>query len=264
MQWSNNSLLKSVEIDKSTAPKSIVTQLPVTPLKKEGIVANKKRSKIVNEKLHKEQVIIESMKEEILGQANQTAETLVEEARVQAELLKQNAMQEIEELKKIAEEKGYQDGQQVGHLQGLDQARIEVEEIFQQARASYGEAIQTSEAYLKEKRHEIVRSSIEIAQALIQTQFEMDKKTILAIVEPILLKMEKPEQLIIIRANPSHYDVLSEKMEQKKQEIPTLRYLVLKNAAKGIQDFSVESDEMLATFELEEELDRFLNQLLKE
>lgn len=270
MQWSNNSLLKGSVVGKSTTAKSIVTTRPVIPVKKEPEpTVNKNKSQI--QQLSKEQKQlqkVEEMKATILQEANAEAERIKQTALTEAAQLKQNAESEAELLRTEAQQtglaEGYDQGYQQGHNEGTQAAKQESEELFAQAKHSLQEAIESSKVYVQEKRQEIVQLSVEMAQELIQTKLELDKATILQIVEPILIKLEKPDQLLVIRANERYYDLLVEKMEAKKQEMPFLRFLVLKDALMGPYDLSVESDEALATFELEKELQRFLKQLTKD
>lgn len=124
--------------------------------------------------------------------------------------------------------------------------------------------MEMKKVYLQEKQQELLQFSVQMAQELIRTQLDFDDATILNIIEPILLKLEKPEQLLVVRANEKYHDLLVEKMETKKQEMPSMRYLVLKDATMDPYNLTVESEEALATFDLEEELHRFLQQLAKD
>jgi flagellar biosynthesis/type III secretory pathway protein FliH len=266
MQWSNNSLLKGSAIDKSTTAKSIVTTRPIIPEKKEpefNLTKNKTRAQQLSKEQRQLQQL-EEMKAKILQEAHEEAKRIKQTALLEAAQIEQEAENVQIQAHQLGLAEGHEQGFQQGHEEGMKKVQEEAEHLFIQAKESLQEAIESSAIYVQEKRQEIIQLSVEMTQELIQTKLEIDNETILKIVEPILIKLEKPDQLIVIRANARYYDLLIEKMESRKQEIPFLRFLVLKDELMGPYYVSVESDEALVTFELEKELKRFLKQLIKE
>ncbi|KAF1302009.1 hypothetical protein IV487_10460 [Enterococcus saccharolyticus] len=279
MPWSNKSLVKGAEVGKSNSSKSIVTKLPTLPVKKVATSTQEnqlKQKTVVKEpeqaqsltKEQKQAQKLEAMKTTVLQQAQEEAAKIIETAREQATIIQAQAQEEAQTVKTIAQQQGLEEGQQsgyqVGYQEGITQAKVESEELLKQATASLQEAMASAETYVKEKQQELIQFSIEMAEALIQAQFDFDEKTILAIVNPILLKLEKADQLITVRANGRYHELLQRRMEQLKQEIPSLRYVVLNDASMGAYELSVESDETLAIFHLEDELRKFLQQISKD
>ena len=53
-------------------------------------------------------------------------------------------------------------------------------------------------------------------------------------------------------------------MEEKKSELPHFRYVILKQTEYSPYQVELESDSMLLTFDLQEELQQFLDQLKKD
>ncbi|MGX7195980.1 FliH/SctL family protein [Enterococcus olivae] len=260
MQWSNSSLLKESNVGKSSTAKSIVTKLPIAPVKKEKKIQIDERNSVrgLQEqqrlKIENEWQKIEKQKQQLLQEAQEEA------TRIKAEAHERG----LQEGQQQGHQEGYQKGYSEGHAFGTEKASEETENILIQAKDSLREAMEMKKVYLQEKQQELLQFSVQMAQELIRTQLDFDDATILNIIEPILLKLEKPEQLLVVRANEKYHDLLVEKMETKKQEMPSMRYLVLKDATMDPYNLTVESEEALATFDLEEELHRFLQQLAKD
>lgn len=279
MPWSNKSLVKGTEVGKSNSSKSIVTKLPSLPVKKVAVSTQANQLKQQPEakgqqqghqltKEQKQEQKLEAMKATVLQQAQEEAAKIIQAAQEQATIIQAQAQEEAKTVKTIAQQQGLEEGQQsgyeAGYQEGITQAKMASEELLQQATASLQEAMVSAETYVKDKQQELIQFSVDMAQALIQAQFDFDEETILAIVNPILLKLEKADQLITIRANGCYHELLQKRMEQLKQEIPSLRYVVLNDASMGAYELSVESDETLAIFHLEDELRNFLQQISKD
>lgn len=277
MQWLSSSVLKEAAVEKSATTKSIVTKLPPKPIKKIATPSpiqeiNKKINDPNSTKIENAWREIEIQKAKILEKAQMEAEEQLKTAREKANQIQLQAQEEAQQLREetyqqaleSGQQQGYQAGYDQGYQVGMDQAKTAAENIFVQAQSSLEEALEMREEYIREKQQEIIQLSVEMAQALIQTQFDFDENTIVNILEPILLKLEKPDQLIVIRANEKYYSLLLEKMDEKKRDFPSTRYLVLKDTMMEPYNLTVESDEALITFDLETELKKFLKQLAKD
>lgn len=158
------------------------------------------------------------MKAKILQEAHEEAEKIKQAALLEAAQIEQEAENVQIQAHQLGLAEGHEQGFQQGHEEGMQKVQEEAEHLFIQAKESLQEAIESSAIYVQEKRQEIIQLSVEMTQELIQTKLEIDNETILKIVEPILIKLEKPDQLIVIRANARYYDLLVEKWNPENKK----------------------------------------------
>ena len=274
MQWLSNSLLKDVQINNTQETVSIETILPVIPatvpefapeqlpeVKEEKIdieqiraieekAARAREAVRIAEELEK----IERLKEEVLTKAQEEADQLVATAQGESDQIKEAAYQE-------AFENGEKAGQESGYQAGMEQSVIMARDILQTAQENAYNYLHESQKYVQEKKSEWTDAIVEMAEALIKKEFELDEETILSVLEPLWMEIEQPDQLLTVRTNPQHAKVIQEKLEEKKSEILNFRYVVLKELDYSPYQVEVESDEKLLIFNLKKELEQFLNQI---
>lgn len=279
MQWLNKNIIKDIQVDGAKNATSIITAMPVIPVvsevaskmpdfensekKQQYLQAQEAKRRLKQEHSEREARMqaeiekLQQLKNHMLNEAQTQAAAIKEEAQQESQLLKETAYQE-------AYAKGEKEGYETGFQQGMTQAQEEGRSILALAQSNMEALLQASQQYVIDKKEAWTKKSIEMAQALIQKQFELDETTILAVLEPMWLAIEQPDQLLIIRTHPQHFAVLNEEMKTRKAEMPNFRYVILKEQHYTPYQVEVESDEMLLTFDLEEELQRFLEQLKKD
>lgn len=269
MQWLNNSVLKDVQIDAGQSATSIVTTLPIFPkimINKECSAENgtkettKTEAKIAATITRERQLIAEER-----AQLQQEKETILAQAQAAAEELRQATAAECQQLKETTYQEAYQSGQQAGQKDGYQagwqEAQVAATQMIAQAKENVETLLIDSQTFIASKKSEWTSASVQMAEALIKKQFEMDQTTILNVLEPIWLEIERPDQLLVVRAHPVHAEVLTSKLEEKKKEMPNFRFSVLKETKFSPCQVEIESDEVLMTFDLQEELQLFLTKL---
>lgn len=272
MPWSNNSILKAVQMNEENRSTSIVTILPVatttkrasTPLpdeelshkqrqEKAKLVAKEKETARITAEIEK----MNHLKEKMIAGAKEESERLIQVAQAESEKIRETAYQE-------AFEQGEKVGTKTGYQTGMEHAAVIARDLIQNAQENAETFLEESQQYVQDKKEEWTAYSLLMAEALIKKQFELDETTILSVLEPLWLEIEQPDQLLIIRTHPQHVSILKEKMEEKKNEMLHFRYVILKEKDYSLYQVELESDAMLLTFDLKEELEKFLNQLKKD
>lgn len=279
MQWLNKNVIKDVQMKDAQNKTSIITVMPVIPVVSPKVSGTPNfecseknqeflEKQAANRHLEQQQIEWDARMQEEIKKLNQLKNQMLESAQKQAEQLIEEARQTCEELKEAAYQesyaKGQREGYEAGFTQGINQAQEEGREILTLAQSNAEEFFQMSQQFIADKKEEWIDNSVKMAQALIQKQFEIDETTILSVLEPIWLEIEKPDQLLTIRTHPQHFSILNEKMASRKTEIPNFRYVILKESSYALYQVEVESDEMLLTFDLAEELQNFLAYLKKD
>lgn len=272
MQWLNNSVLKGVQMNEANQSTSIVTILPVVattkiasaPLPNEELSLKKRQKQAELAAKEKEAVRIAAelekinhLREKILTGAKEEAERILQAAQVESQQMRETAYQE-------AFESGEKAGTEVGYQTGMEHAAVIARDLIQNAQENVEQLLAESQQYVQDKKEEWTKYSLLMAEALIKKQFELDEQTILSVLEPLWLEIEQPDQLLVIRTHPQHVAILKEKMEEKKKELMHFRYVILKEKDYSLYQVELESDAMLLTFDLQEELEQFLNQLKKD
>ncbi|KRL02113.1 FliH/SctL family protein [Liquorilactobacillus capillatus] len=239
MQLSSNNLLKQTNISKNKKTKAIVTkaEIPKPHIKKKKVEDTGGDTAAVLSDSQKKSM--EIIKQQILGSAQKEASQIKEVAY------------------KAGQEKGYQDGYEAGMLEGQKAAQA----LTEQAQANLTETIASTKDYLAAEQKKIISFAVEMAEVLVKHELDEKPEELMPLLEPILFKLEKPDQVITIHAHPRYHEVLVKKMEAKKKEIANLRYIVLDNASLSAYEVTVESTESLETFDLQEELHKFLQQV---
>lgn len=262
MLLSNSSLLKNANVTQNTQTKSIVTkaEVPVQPqnqtfresLPKE--LSPEEKARIIQKIEEREMQRIAEERQQILTQTQTEIRAMKETAKIEIEQLKEQAYAQ-------AFEEGREQGEEAGYQEGLNQANQDTSHWLDEARQSAEKISEENLEYLQSMREKLIEFTTQLAGQLIQKQLTLEPETILAIVEPMLQKNEKPDQLVTVRASAQYYSVLVDYLEQKKLEQPGFRYIVLKDPRLSAYEISVDTDESLLTFQLEDELQLYLKQV---
>lgn len=171
------------------------------------------------------------------------------------------ANEQADSLKKQAFNQGKKEGYDAGYLEGKAIGDQIANEINLEATQNLKTAKQTVDDYLDDKKDEIIALAVEMAKTIVKHEIDNNPETIQDILKPILQKLSTTDQLLTITTNPAHRDQLVIKLEERKQEIPNLRYLILDDMQMQLGDLKLETSDSLMVFNLEDELNRFLQKL---
>ncbi|MFT8824229.1 MAG: FliH/SctL family protein [Liquorilactobacillus mali] len=229
MQLSNKNLVKSNSISSIEEKKKIVTKAP-------------------------EPREIHEMKAK-LGQAGKQQreslevlkETIIENAKVEANKIRDKAYEDGE---REGFEKGYQDGKNEGQKVAA--------ELIEKARKNYKDIVADIKRYEHDKHDEIFEFAVEMAEVVLKHRIDEDASELLALIEPIFFKLEKPDQIFIIHANERYHDLIMKKMEEKRSEVSRLRYTIINDSKMGLYEINIESSDSLETFNLKSELEKYV------
>ncbi|KRM92206.1 FliH/SctL family protein [Liquorilactobacillus cacaonum] len=229
MQLSSKNLVKSNAILSAEEIKKVVTKMPEP---RENIKLASNLGQNGNQQLER----LESLKK-----------TIIESAKIEANKIRDTA---YSVGKKEGFEKGYQDGKNEG--QKIANGLID------QAQRTYQNVAADIKSYENDKRDEIFRFAIEMAEIILRHRVDEDASELLALIEPIFFKLEKPDQVFIIYANERYHDLIVKKMEKKRSEDSRLRYTIIDDSKMGLYEINIESSDSLETFALKSELEKYV------
>jgi flagellar assembly protein FliH len=168
--------------------------------------------------------------EEAIGKATlesyeAIAKLMVENARKQSESILSKAYEEAQKAQKEAFEKGYQGGKEQGYSDGynsaynetLPQAANEAEFLINNANRILLDAKAQFEAYLEEKKDEILTLSINIAETILKREL-LSKDGLNNMIYEVLSSSRNAETFII-KLNEQYIDEISTRVKYWKESL---------------------------------------------
>lgn len=237
---------------------------------KQGALLNGKKAPIVTAqpKKHHQQA-------DLLADGNLTPEELElkrqskrQEAKLnqlRSEIISQ-AQAEGQQIKDQAHQAGFESGQkagyEAGYQEGLTEGNKVAAEIVNQAQANLEAANKEVKDFVQTEKQAIINYGIKMAEVLLKSELKADSSKILALLEPILFELEKPDQVIIVKAHSRYHQDLNQRLEIMKQN-SNVRYAILDDNSLGVDKVVVESDEALLTLDIHEELENYFKALIE-
>ncbi|MCP0886250.1 hypothetical protein LB941_02720 [Ligilactobacillus sp. WILCCON 0076] len=245
MQLSSN-VVKQKKVMPITKDKKIITVLP--PKK----ISKKSEDIFLNVNLSAEERELMRQSQEGQEKLEKLKNQIINDATLQAE-----------KIKKSAYEQGFKTGKEAGYTAGYEDGLTEgkkiADNLIDQTRTNIKQVNQEINEYVKEKKNDVITYGVKMAEILINKKLEIEPQTILNLIEPVLFNLEKPDQVIIIRAHNRYHMVLTERLEKMKKN-SNIRFAVLDDNSMGNAQIKIESEDAVVTANLTEELKKFLNE----
>jgi flagellar assembly protein FliH len=147
--------------------------------------------------------------------------TMVANARRQSEEILSKAFEEAQRLEKEAYEKAYAEGQENGYTDAynemIPQAAAEAEAIIENAKALLLEAKLQYETYLEDKKDEILKLSVSIAEHILKRELKSKDGLNELIYETI--KESRNSDTFIIRVGKLYVDEIKVNIEKWKESL---------------------------------------------
>ena len=192
--------------------------------------------------------------------AHQTAAYQQKLKQLKAEMLV-DAKQKAAEIKQEAYDSGYAQGKKDGYQEAVTKGQQKMAPLVKQAQDNVEQSLAESKQYLAEKKDEITSFAVQLAEIILKTQLELTPEKITAILSPLLFELEKPNEVLMVWANSAYHESLTTKLEQVKEEIPDLRYIIFDDDSLNALQLRVESNESVVDIDIKKELQGFLEQL---
>ncbi|WP_281165318.1 FliH/SctL family protein [Liquorilactobacillus sicerae] len=244
MKSLNNNVLKNSNVTETVDSKTIVTRrLPI-------------KSK------HNNADLIWLKDGNLNPQTNQLPKEKVDEfLEIQDKVIAQ-AKKVAEKLKQKGYDDGFAEGKKTGYQEGYQSGSYEgrklTEKLTNQAKQNLQTALDTAEQYSLEKQTELIGFAMKMAEILIKKELDINPDTIKNILQPILLRIRQPDQMLIIKAHPRYHQQIEKQMKIEKEKLPNMRYLILDDFEYSAYQVTVETDTAILSFDLAKELTRFL------
>lgn len=172
-----------------------------------------------------------------------------------------DAQKEAQRIKQEAYDVGNAEGKKAGYQQALTTGNKEMAVLVDQAKANVEQSLKGANEYIADKKVEIISFAEKMAEVILKTQLEISPEKITSILNPLLFELEKPDEVLLVWANSAYHDALSAKLEQIKNEVPDIRYIIFDDDSLDALQIRVESNESVVDIDIKKELQDFLKRL---
>ena len=170
----------------------------------------------------------EEMVIDILDKARIEANSLIQNAREEAEQIKNEALISASQLEEESQQKGYSRGREIIYRE-LENDRKKISETHQKI---ISEAEQEKISIIKSAEQEIVTLGIEVARKIVQSELKQDKAKILNIVKAVIREVAN-SNTVKININPEYVEIVDNSLKNIIGE-------------QGIKEITIESSNNLA------------------
>lgn len=157
--------------------------------------------------------------EELLKRYEDIGQRIIQDAKREKQAIALRAQMEANAAEKAAYEKGYAQGLENGYEDGykkvyeenVEAAKAEAAEIVNKAEALLRSAHENYEQYLEDKKLEIIKLALEIAEGITMKTLS-EKGAMNSLIEEAF-KLSRGEESIILKVNSIHVEELKEQAE---------------------------------------------------
>ena len=157
-----------------------------------------------------------------IAQKEQRASEMLKDAKINAEIIKQEAQpernrlleeaqQEIEKLKEQAMQEGRREGYEAGHADGEQKVREEMADVIRQANAkaekTLADAHKASRDYVQQAEQDVVTIAMSVVDKVLPQHFIDVPQVVLPMVKDAILKVKNQKELIV-HVPPDSYDLV--------------------------------------------------------
>lgn len=150
---------------------------------------------------------------EVIPDAKQEAERILEEARQEAEAILVNAKTEAQEIKQNAYEKGMNDGKKAGYEAGNREAMVELQEARMQLEAESKRLQEEYDAQVREIEPLMAETLAKIYEHIIHVSFQDKSDVVLHLLEDTIHKVEGCKNFIVHVSKETYEQVKGKKAE---------------------------------------------------
>lgn len=194
----------------------------------------------------------------LLAEAAKEKDRMLEEARAEAEGIKEAAQQSgFEEGTK----QGYAEGYTAGFEKALQEGQEEASVLVQNAHSMVQEAEEKLAEYYSEKQDQLIQLAATMAEAIVHQTIDASSEQVLELVKPLLLRMNKTEKLITVTVRPEQADLVQEKLTVLEQKYVEVRFIVLADHTLEKNGCVIETAHNITDFQISKQLEKMVQEM---
>lgn len=239
----------------------------------EELFANEEKSNEVNEEVIQQQVInTEEIIETQMKIAKQKAQDLISQAENKRQKLIDETFKEIEVLKKTAYEeayekgnkegleKGNQEGYQKGFLEGQAQAQLDNEIEVKKINQMHEEALIKIENFKVDKKKEIIKLASHMAEKIVHKEIDESDLGILELAKPYFYKIDRDEELVYITVHPNQLDYVTKQLPEIEKIAYGTRFMLFADPELEEKGVMIESSKIVIDLQIKKQIQSMLQE----
>lgn len=196
---------KIIKVSTEVSSGNLVNEIQIQAELEEEILRSKEQ---INSELEQAQIEYE----EIVKSAHEESEKIIQSSKEEASDIEKKA---YEEGYSQGIKNGYEDGYKEAYEDNIEKAKLEANEILENASKVLFEAKDEVSLYMKENKENIVRLAVSICEQVLREKFE-DKSSIDNLVMSAINEYELRENFVI-KVNPTYKESLDEQVLSLKE-----------------------------------------------
>lgn len=195
-----------------------------------------------------------------LMEAQRKADALIEKAETELVQLKKAAQQEGYEAGK---QQGYQEGYTNGYQEAVKKGQQESTELKQSAAHMLLEAEEKTKQYYIEKKDEWLELAAAMAENIVHETIDASSKKILTLIDPVIQRLKREDQLVILTVGPEQAEFVKENIRAMEQQYQGTRFTVLIDKTLEKNGCTIETTHSITDLQVSRQLNNMLEDMKK-
>lgn len=191
---------------------------------------------------------------------------LLDEIERERELILQNAYEEAEKIKDVANQRGFDEGYGLGfnkgYEEGMEKAYGEGQAIKSSAISLLKQAEEEVKKYCHDNKKSIVALAADMAESIVHTTIDASSQNILLLIKPILESYSKKEN-IIVRCHPHNIDYIRMNLYQLENMCPNEKFIILEDFTIEKNGAIIEDEEQIVDVQIKTQIQSILHEIEK-
>lgn len=201
--------------------------------------------------------LMEDLENKLRAEIEEERQTILNNALNEAKV-------EIEELKKDAVNKGYEEGYKKGRDEGIQQALKDCEESCNEIKQDALKLIKQSEVevdnYFNESKESIIDLAGVMAESIVHKTIDTSDEKIISLIKPILEQYEGKEN-IILTCNPDSVEFLKDNIKKLQEINPESRFIILEDNNLEKNGCTIENESQITDLQIGNQINSIIQDL---
>lgn len=201
---------------------------------------------------------IDEEKEKIINQAIKEAEEI--KLLAQEKGYKEGFDKGLEEGFNKGLEKGHKEGIKTGFLQGIDNAKEEASEIKESAINLLKDSQKKVGEYFDKNRQNIIDLAVQMAESITHFTIDTHNEDIMQLIKPIMKQFKKVGN-VIITCNPKNYEYIRRSIYEIEKKYENVNFIILEDETLEKNGCMIENDNQIIDLQIRKQLDNIVEKI---
>ncbi len=201
---------------------------------------------------------IDEEKEKIINQAIKEAEEI--KLLAQEKGYKEGFDKGLEEGFNKGLEKGHEEGIKTGFLQGIDNAKEEASKIKESAINLLKDSQKKVGEYFDKNRQNIIDLAVQMAESITHFTIDTHNEDIMQLIKPIMKQFKKVGN-VIITCNPKNYEYIRRSIYEIEKKYENVNFIILEDETLEKNGCMIENDNQIIDLQIRKQLDNIVEKI---